>query len=81
MPEATLTTYMRRAGIRSRRELSSRTGIAHSTLDDIFKYPARARGYQLAVIMQVCGLSADETVNLITEGGNNGKTKKGNKRA
>ena len=62
-----LTTYMRRAGIRSRRELSKLTGIAHSTLDDIFKHPARAHGYQLAVIMQVCGLTPQETISLITE--------------
>jgi hypothetical protein len=66
MKDATLTTYMHRAGIRSRRELSAITGIAHSTLDDIFKYPARARGYQLAAIAEACGMSSTETGELIT---------------
>jgi lambda repressor-like predicted transcriptional regulator len=66
MTDRTLTAYMHRAGIRSRRELSAITGIAHSTLDDIFKHPARARGYQLAAIAQACGMSDQETVGLIT---------------
>jgi len=63
----TLDAYMHRAGIQSRRELSRMTGIAHSTLDGIFEHPRCARGYQLAEIMRVCGLSAQETINLITE--------------
>lgn len=75
MQSATLTTYMHRAGFRSRRELASQTGIAHSTLDDIFKHPARARGYQLAAIMAACGMSPEEAIDLI-KGGNYGKTKK-----
>ena len=67
MADTTLTAYMHRAGIRSRRELSAITGIAHSTLDDIFKYPARARGYQLAAIADACGMSSTETGDLITK--------------
>ena len=63
-----LTDYMRRAGIRSRRELSAITGIAHSTLDDIFKHPTRARGYQLAGIAEACGMTSEEIGNLIKGG-------------
>lgn len=60
-----LTTYMLRAGFRSKRELSLHTGIAHSTLDDIFKYPARARGYQIAAIAEACGMTSEEIGDLI----------------
>lgn len=68
MTDHSLTAYMLRAGIRSRRELSAITGIAHSTLDDIFKYPARARGYQLAGIAEACGMTSEEIGNLIKGG-------------
>ena len=61
----TLDAYLQRAGIRSRRELSERTGIAHSTLDAIAKHPARARGYQLRVIADACGMSGNEILTLI----------------
>lgn len=77
MTDHSLTAYMLRAGIRSRRELSAITGIAHSTLDDIFKYPARARGYQLAGIAEACGMTSEEIGNLIkAKEASNGKTKK-----
>jgi len=65
MQAPTLDSYMLRAGFRSRRELSLHTGIAHSTLDDIFKYPARARGYQIAAIADACGMSDQEVGGLI----------------
>lgn len=65
MQAPTLDSYMLRAGFRSRRELSLHTGIAHSTLDDIFKYPARARGYQIAAIADACGITSEEIGDLI----------------
>lgn len=63
----TLTTCMERAGIRSRRELSRMTGIAHSTLDDIFAHPSLARGYQIRNIAEACGMSDEEAVTIFTE--------------
>lgn len=66
----TITDYMNRAGISSRRELSRRTGIAHSTLDYIIAHPSRARLYQIASIAEVCGMNSTEVGELITEGGN-----------
>ena len=66
---STLTDYMQRAGVRSRRELSKLTGIAHTTMDAIFDHPSSARGYQLAAIMQALGLTQDELIGLITRGG------------
>lgn len=65
MQAPTLDSYMLRAGFRSRRELSRHTGIAHATLDDIFKYPARARGYQIAAIADACGMTSEEIGDLI----------------
>jgi hypothetical protein len=61
--------YMQRAGIRSNRELSALTGIKHATLDQIVKYPARARGYQLAIIADVCGMSDSEMADVIRRRG------------
>ena len=66
---STLTDYMQRAGVQSRRELSRLTGIAHTTMDSIFDHPSSARGYQLAAIMQALGLTQDELIGLITRGG------------
>lgn len=65
----TLTSYMQRAGIRSNRELSSLTGIKHATLDLIVKHPARARGYQIAIIADVCGMSDEELAGVIRRRG------------
>lgn len=64
----TITGYMTRAGIQSRRELSRRTGIAHSTLDDIIAHPGRARAYQLASIAEACRMNSTEVGDLIREG-------------
>lgn len=63
----TITQYMIRAGIPSRRELSRRTGIAHSTLDDIFAHPSRARLYQIASIAEVCRMNKAEVGEFIEE--------------
>ena len=65
----TITQYMNRAGIESRRELSRRTGIAHSTLDDIIAHPGRARAYQLKSIAEACRMNSTEVGDLITEEG------------
>ena len=72
----TLDAYLQRAGLRSRRELSERTGIAHSTLDAIAKHPARARGYQLRDIAEACGITGTELLELIGRRERDGKTKK-----
>ncbi|MBQ1203320.1 MAG: hypothetical protein IIX61_05915 [Loktanella sp.] len=45
------------------------TGIKHATLDQIVKYPARARGYQLAIIADVCGMSDSEMADVIRRRG------------
>ena len=60
MNATTLTTYMRRAGFRSRRELAAMTGIPPSTLDDIFRHPQTVRGYLLKEIASACGMTAEE---------------------
>jgi hypothetical protein len=64
-----LTEYMHRAGIASRRELARLTGIAHSTLDDIFAHPMTARGYQLQSIADACGMTSTDIGELILRGG------------
>ena len=69
MRQEDLTAIMQRAGIRSRRELSRLTGIAHSTLDEIFAHPASARGYQIRGIVEACGMSDTEAVTVFTERG------------
>ena len=66
MTDSSLKTYMQRAGIRSRRELSRLTGIAHSTLDEIFAHPASARGYQIRGILEACGMSDKEVIEVFT---------------
>lgn len=65
--EQQLTVCMNRVGIRSRRELSRLTGIAHSTLDDIFAHPSLARGYQIRMIAEACGLSDEKAMTIFTE--------------
>ena len=66
MRQDDLTAIMQRAGIRSRRELSRLTGIAHSTLDEIFAHPASARGYQIRGIVDACGMSDREAIEVFT---------------
>ena len=61
----TIIDYMNRAGIDSRRELSRRTGIAHSTLDAIIADPNRARVYQMASIADACRMSSSEVGELV----------------
>lgn len=61
-----LTKYMRRAGIRSNRELSNLTGIKHTSLDAIVKRPEIARGYQIRDIAAACGMSDNEVVTVFT---------------
>ncbi len=68
MTQAALTTYMQRAGIRSNRELSALTGIRHSMMDAIVNDPGRARLYQLRLIADACGMTADEIMGLIRSG-------------
>lgn len=65
----TIRDHMTRANIRSNRELSSLTGIPHSTLDKIVKDPTQAKGYQLRNIADVCGISYAELGELVMEGG------------
>lgn len=69
MKRVTLRDYMRRAGIKSRRELSELTGIPSRTLDRIFNYPRQARGFQIDAIGTALGLSDTETRDLIRKGG------------
>lgn len=64
-----LIEFRDRAGIRSNRELSRLTGIQPRTMDRIIKDPRQARGHQLSVIMDVCGMSAEELCLVIKEGG------------
>ena len=69
MKRVTLRDYMRRAGIKSRRELSELTGIPTRTLDRIFDYPRQARGFQIDAIGTVLGLTDTETRDLIRKMG------------
>ena len=69
MKRGLMKTYMRRAGITSRRELSELTGIPARTLDRIFDHPRQARGFQLDAIGTALNLSDAETINLIRKGG------------
>lgn len=65
MKRVTLRDYMRRAGIRSKRELCERTGIPPRTMDRIFDNPRQGRGHQLDSIFEACAMSAEEARNLI----------------
>ena len=65
MKRVTLRDYMRRAGIKSRKELSQQTGIPPRTLDRIFDNPRQGRGHQLDSIFTACGMTAEEARNLI----------------
>lgn len=68
MKRGLMKTYLRRAGITSRRELSELTGIPARTLDRIFDYPRQARGFQLDAIVTALNLTDTETRNLIRKG-------------
>jgi hypothetical protein len=61
MTEVSITYYMRRAGIRSNRELAGITGINRATVDRIVKHPGNARGYQIEAIQTACGMTEGET--------------------
>lgn len=61
MTEVSITYYMRRAGIRSNRELAGITGINRATVDRIVKHPTNARGYQIEAIQTACGMTEGET--------------------
>lgn len=65
MSSSTMKHYMRRAGIKSRRELSELTGIPSRTLDRLFVNPRQAKGFQLDALAQAMGLTDTETVTLI----------------
>ena len=69
MKDSVLSVFRDRAGIRSNRELSEMTGIKPRTMDRIMDNPRQARGHQLAVIMDVCGMSAEELCQIIKGGG------------
>lgn len=68
MKRGLIKSYMRRAGITSRRELSELTGIPSRTLDRIVEHPRQARGFQLDAIGVALGLTDTETRDLIREG-------------
>ena len=67
MTSHNLDYYMLRAGIRSRRELSRLTGIAPTTLSDIFSHPSTIRAYTMARIADTLGMSSEEVGTFIQE--------------